>query len=174
MSKSTSTLEIIKCKRLTASSNSTHVVTLIAKDNDIETKFVVHKDFACHYCPIFRAAFNSDFLEGQTQTYTLSDTTATTMRFLVEWIYTQSLTITQFENKKSDRTETMTLVQLWVLADKLLIPKLQNFVMRKLVQLRDEVSFSAIFSVDYVWQNTLAGSPLHLLFLHQCVCHVKG
>ncbi|CZR51151.1 uncharacterized protein PAC_01026 [Phialocephala subalpina] len=33
--------------------------------------FVVHKDWVCHYSSVLNAAFNSNFLEGQTQEYRL-------------------------------------------------------------------------------------------------------
>jgi hypothetical protein len=30
-----------------------------------DQKFIVHKKFACYYSPVLKAAFNSNFIEGQ-------------------------------------------------------------------------------------------------------------
>ncbi|KAK0126627.1 hypothetical protein ONS95_008213 [Cadophora gregata] len=65
------------------------LVTLLAGDSP--TKFVVHKYFACHYSPVFDAAFNGNFLEGQTQEYKIQDVDEETVRLLVHWLYTQTL-----------------------------------------------------------------------------------
>ncbi|TVY41599.1 hypothetical protein LOCC1_G007765 [Lachnellula occidentalis] len=75
-------------------SNTKELVTFkIGKDDKIKT-FVVHKEFACHYSPVLKAAFNSDFIEGQTQTYVLEDIGPygiETFTLFVKWLYTQKL-----------------------------------------------------------------------------------
>lgn len=67
------------------------MVTILAGPN--KEPFLVHKDFACHYSPVLRAAFNSSFIEGETQTYDLDDVEEETVRLLVHWIYTQSIAL---------------------------------------------------------------------------------
>jgi hypothetical protein len=54
----------------------------------------VHKEFACFASPVFDAAFNSNFIEGQTQTYKLDDTTSRAFRLLTQWLYFEKLKIT--------------------------------------------------------------------------------
>ncbi|CZR51142.1 uncharacterized protein PAC_01017 [Phialocephala subalpina] len=137
--------------------NSTQMVILVAKDEDTETKFVVHEDFACQCCPKLRAAFNSEFIEAQTKPYKSSETTATIMEILVELIYTQLITVTQLENKDSDRAEAMGLV----LADFLGIPRLQNDIvdyMNAIAAKLDRSPPSAIYK--YVYKNTPEHSAL--------------
>ena len=51
------------------------VTSLIGKESNPSKKFIIHKEFACYVSPVFDAAFNSNFVEGQTQTYKLDDTT---------------------------------------------------------------------------------------------------
>jgi hypothetical protein len=86
----------------------------------------VHKDFACHHSSVFHAAFTTNnFLEGQTQTYVLQNTTEPVVRLLVHWMYTEQLDISESESAKPNSSEDLSLVQLWILADKLLIPRLQ-------------------------------------------------
>jgi hypothetical protein len=48
-------------------------------------------EFACHYSPVLNAAFNSSFLEGQTQTYRLEDIGLSAFRLLVQWLYSQNI-----------------------------------------------------------------------------------
>ncbi|KAF8848129.1 hypothetical protein BDZ45DRAFT_754150 [Acephala macrosclerotiorum] len=105
--------------------NPTQLVTIFVKDGDNETKFLLHRIFACQYSPIFRVAFNSNSLEGQTQTYKLSDTDADTVQFLIEWLYSQQLSMTQLVDIISNRHETAALLKLWVLVDRLLMLALQ-------------------------------------------------
>ena len=58
-------------------------------------KFTIHKEFATCYCPIFKAALHSGFIEGQTQTYTPDNTTPNAVRLMIHWFYTQTLNIQQ-------------------------------------------------------------------------------
>jgi hypothetical protein len=48
---------------------------LIGPDNKEPAEFMIHKEFACYHSPVFDAAFNGPFVEGQTQTYRMDDTT---------------------------------------------------------------------------------------------------
>ncbi|TVY50181.1 hypothetical protein LCER1_G009005, partial [Lachnellula cervina] len=76
------------------SSGSGHqVVTILAGSGEKEEKFIVHKAFACHYSPVFKAAFDSGFIEGQTQTYKLDDIEPKVVQVLVQWVYTQKIDI---------------------------------------------------------------------------------
>lgn len=117
--------------------NVDSLVTLYAVESS--KKFIVHKDYACHYSPVFKAAFASQFLEGQTQEYRLEDTTEEVLRILVQWLYTQELDSPPIwkedkelsESEKADGKQYhVSLVRLWILADSLLMSRLQNIVMR--------------------------------------------
>lgn len=127
---------------------------------------MVHKDFACYYSPVLKAAFNSDFLEGQTQTYTIEDCKALTIKFLVEWIYTQQISFDAIERTTAGKENHLALVGLWILAEKFLIPQLQNHVIRKVYELNHEANTIPLHCLNYVWENTPPGSPLRLFLLH--------
>jgi hypothetical protein len=82
-----------------------------------------------------RAAFNSNFVEGKTQTYRIEDTTEEAFRLVVQWLYSQKLVLLQHTPNHplledvthlSGMAEDESLVELWVLAAKLKTPKLQN------------------------------------------------
>jgi hypothetical protein len=52
---------------------------------------MVLKEVACYYSPVFDAAFNSNFIEGQTQTCSLKDTSEGVFSLLLQWIYGQKV-----------------------------------------------------------------------------------
>ena len=113
-----------------------------------------------------RAAFNSNFLEGQTQTYHLEDTSEDAVRLLVFWLYSQNLNLTLEEAESWDfPRETKALCSLWVLADKLIIPALQNAAIEEInaVTLRDDRIPTRC--LRYVYENTAMRSPLRQLML---------
>jgi len=101
-------------------------------------------------------AFNSEFVEGQTQTYRLEDTIEQAFRLLVQWLYSQKFELPLGEYKDNDQiidpevmralmAEENSLAELWVLADKLCIPALQNLVIdtiHMICSVRDRVPVS--------------------------------
>jgi len=60
------------------------------------------------------------------------------------------------------------LFKLWVLADMLLIPRLQNQIINKAERLSNEENpVPGGHFLKYVWENTASGSPLRRWILHQ-------
>jgi hypothetical protein len=59
------------------------VVGLYAGEGRGEKPLNIHKDVACFYSPVFKAAFNSQFIEGEEQKYRLEDTNPRTVRLLI-------------------------------------------------------------------------------------------
>jgi hypothetical protein len=57
----------------------------------------------------------------------------------------------------------------WVLAGKLLMPRLQNIAIDKIEELRPIENTTHIPMFQYVWDNTVADSPLRQIFISQCV-----
>ncbi|PVH85684.1 hypothetical protein DL98DRAFT_583275 [Cadophora sp. DSE1049] len=121
-----------------------------------ETKFIIHKKFACEESPVVRAAFNSSFVEGQTQEYTLADSTEATFTLFTEWMYTGNIV-----NKLAHGTPVaevgntqVNLLELWVLADKLLVPQLQTRALYLFDKIRNKFNNLCIYKYKYVWENT--------------------
>jgi hypothetical protein len=107
------------------------LVTFLAGGGEEPTKFMVHKEAACKRSPVFAAAFNSMFMESQTQTYQLEDTAVLVFQLLVQWIYYGDLnlpTLTPGSADFEDSDESLCLVKLWMLADRLAMPELQRKV----------------------------------------------
>ncbi|KAK0126628.1 hypothetical protein ONS95_008214 [Cadophora gregata] len=151
-------------------SNPASMVTLTTGSGHSIKNFVVHKNFACHYSPVLRAAFDSNFIEGQTQVYHFQDTEETVVILLVNWLYSQSLVVKSLKSRKSNDTDDMKLFRLWVLADRLLIPRLQNAVMSKLYKM-EEIFLETIDknNLGYIYNNTAKGGSLRQLVLQQFV-----
>lgn len=135
---------------------------------------MVHKDFACHYSPVFKAAFNSDFVEGQTQEYRLQEVKGTIIRVLINWFYTQKLDTEAFALKETTdqgcpMTDFIMLTQLWILAGKLLIPTLQNTTIRQFLRLRNEEGTVPVSCFHAVYEGTSPGSALRRLCVDMCI-----
>lgn len=102
-------------------------------------------------------------------------------RLLVHWLYTQQLDVPQLQEDSKDlKAETggkeqLCLVRLWVLADKLLIPQLQNMALDALdkVQLKSKRGMASN-CLAYVCANTRKDSELRRWFVHRCAFHLDS
>ncbi|TVY15074.1 hypothetical protein LARI1_G006127 [Lachnellula arida] len=63
--------------------NLQDTVTIRAGDAATGRDLIAHRDLACYYSPVFKAAFNSRFIEGETQKYTLEDVSPAVARLLI-------------------------------------------------------------------------------------------
>lgn len=154
--------------------NPTQLVTIFVDDEETGPKFIVHKDFACHYSPVFKAAFHSQLIEGVTQTYILQDTTPAAIRLLVHWLYTQKVHLPVAEEDRedvSDRDRSIWLAELWVLGDKLLVPRLQNEVLSSMLRLKVQRLnlLLSLGTIKYIYSHTSSGSQLRRFVVHLCI-----
>ena len=126
---------------------------------------MLYKSFVCHYSPVLKAAFNSGFVEGKTQTYNLESTTEDAFVLFSEWIYAQRI---EDDGDGSRGVTGASLADLWILAEQLLIPRLQNVAIdmtEHLAQTRNKLWLSHL---QKVWDNTSTDSPLRRFFIHHC------
>ncbi|CZR51147.1 uncharacterized protein PAC_01022 [Phialocephala subalpina] len=136
---------------------------------DVDSEpFIVHRDFATCYSPVLKAAFESGFIEGQKQEYRFDeDFDEDVIRILSQWFYTQKIDLGNIrEPDLGPPISTIDLridclIKLWVLADRLLIPKLQNVAIESLKVISNEAS---VLPADL---NTAKGSPLRIWFIYQ-------
>jgi hypothetical protein len=113
------------------------MVSFSITHNGEEKNIPVHKVAACSCSPVFDAAFNGKFIEGETQTYILEDTTLEVFTLLAEYMYNRDVSVQQLQDdhgldEKHAIEETTSLLKLWVLADRFCIPQLQNLVIKNL------------------------------------------
>ncbi|RDL36902.1 uncharacterized protein BP5553_06254 [Venustampulla echinocandica] len=162
--------------RLFNHSNSLEFVTILVDEGGQPPykpqKFVIHKAFACHHSPVFRSAFNSNCIEGETQEYRLTNTTVGTVELLFQWLYSQDLNLTQLEEQKAEIPESGSLVLLWLLADKLLIRRLQNLVIRQIDETIQQFGLLPLHVLHTVWQNTAEGCALRRYLIDAINCRM--
>jgi hypothetical protein len=149
-------------------------VTLLAGREPTTKKFLVHKEFVCRHSLVFKAAFNSDFEEGRTQTYRLEDVPEGAVQMLVQWFNVRKLNTDQVGEKKTPVLRTLELCTLWVLADRLLIPRLQNEVVHELHAHLIRTEMVPTSSLNYLYENTLNGSPIRRLLLYHCAAGLSA
>ncbi|KAH7360630.1 hypothetical protein BKA65DRAFT_189714 [Rhexocercosporidium sp. MPI-PUGE-AT-0058] len=133
------------------------MVTVILKSNDPdmpEKKYIIHKSIACYHSPVLDKAFNGPYTEGQTQVMTIEDfDRPDAFGAIQSWMYTQNTDGWKDEmGEEHDRK----LYFVWILADRLIMPKLQNQVMNLLMDIR---IFSLLW-LGFIYKNTSPESKL--------------
>lgn len=134
-------------------------------------KFLIYKTFACHHSVYFDRAFNGIFAEADTQSITFR-TDPEIFGILAKWMYTGKIC----DDGEKEEPTNLKLARLWILGDELLIPQLQNdflsfYYNRTIAQGSNESEASDIDGYlgmkdyEYVWKNTMPGSPLRKLLM---------
>ena len=165
---------------LTCFSDPDTLVTFLIGPGDNLKKFVVHKEVACYHSGVFDAAFNNPaFTEGQTQTYKMDDTTNGAFRLLVQWLYFKKLEIAQLkedwvQNKVTATIENNSLAELWVLADKLGIPQLQNVTIETMHQIKAKRNLIPTQTAQYIYNNTSPTSALRRYIVELCAISLSA
>ncbi|KAH9222241.1 hypothetical protein DL95DRAFT_402216 [Leptodontidium sp. 2 PMI_412] len=134
-----------KRPKVSFSKPSQEMVTFITGPDDNKQTFSVHKSLACAASPFFKAAFESNMLEGTTQTMRLDDVEAEVFRVLVHYLYFRELDDSSFiilEDATGEACDFdfLLLAKLWKLGERFLMPALQNEVVIELLEGRDSVS----------------------------------
>lgn len=162
-------------------SSPNEMVTFIIGTGDKQEIFQIHKQIACEHSEVWNRAFNSVFVEGQTQTYRIEDTGPEVFRLLTQWVYRDKCDLIHpgdwdgshgddFTSILQCMVEDSALLHLWVLAEKFLIPQLQNYTMRVLCS-KVSICNPSLYSKDcrYVYDNTAEGSALRRFVVeHGC------
>jgi hypothetical protein len=89
-------------------------------------KYIFHRNLISHYSLFFAAAFKGNFKEGLSQEMTL-EADVKVFGVFSNWLYTQKIL-----DSKGDQLDLGTLADLWILADRFLVPVLQNRVVDSL------------------------------------------
>lgn len=142
----------------------TTVKIIICKDiQQRSITYCIYKELACCFSPILNAAFSGGFIEGQPQTTTINDFLFPEVFGIVQGsLYKQTLTRATGEKPHTDE-----LYQLWILADQLLMPRLQDQAMAELVR-NHEKRCTPLDGVTWIYKNTAQDSPLRRFLSDQC------
>jgi hypothetical protein len=149
------------------------MATFIIGSQEKET-FLVPRELVCRSSPVLNKAFNSETKEGQTQIYEIEDTTPEAFRIFIQWLYIQKVGCMDHaaffstiktsgevdEHMKDCIPQTTSLLQLWVLAESLLLPQLQNQIMDALHSISQWCLIPFSVNLKYIYDKTAAASPL--------------
>jgi hypothetical protein len=69
------------------SSSGGEAVKFYIGEEGNDAEFIIHKE-QIQLSPVFQIAFNGGYMEGNTQTYRLTDTSEAVFRFMAQWLYT--------------------------------------------------------------------------------------
>ncbi|KAE8446873.1 hypothetical protein EG329_011504 [Mollisiaceae sp. DMI_Dod_QoI] len=162
-------------------SNADQVVSLVLKGCSERVKdehFAVHKRHACRYSPVLEKAFNID----QRARFTITDTTPSALRLLIQWLYLQEINIhvhqgyyscdpepsAEHAGIKACKDEIGTFINLWILAGELKIFKLQNCTMDKLFNIAENCPSRFGSFYTRVYAKTHDTSPLRQFIVQLC------
>jgi hypothetical protein len=117
-------------------------------------------------------------VEGKTQIYRIEDSTEEAFRLVVQWLYSQKLVLLQRTpgypslegvTQLSGMAEDESLVELWVLADRLKIPKLQNAAIDSMEQIRLLTrKIPSSYIINYAWRVSSRSENLWVLEISRC------
>lgn len=148
------------------------VTVMIGLPNNLK-KFVLHKSFACFHSPVLHQAFSGPSLESQTQIYTIDDFDfPDAFGAIMDWMYTErssgfldAMEMAEVEAEGGARLLPNYLYIIWVLADRLLMPKLQNRIMD--VVYDHEFCRNETPGIPWVYKNTTPGSKLRRFVIYR-------
>lgn len=148
------------------------------RSNTVE--FLVHKEIACYHSIVFDASFNGGFKEAETLEYELDDTTPGAFQLLVQWLYFQKLELRQLHPghravklTHADQSENMALAELWILAERLILPRLQNLVITNMYQIFIRTQFIPAQTWKFIFDGEYqSSSPLRKYVVDLVACYV--
>ncbi len=126
--------------------------------------YKVHKKFLIDRSQFFKVALTGHFIEAEMQSIDLEDIDHQVFDVFVQWVYTSDI---QKQGGKLPRGDL--LIKLWVLADRLIAPKLQNMAICAIEhKAMNEDQVVRTDQLQYIYENTVPGSQLRRLIVDQC------
>lgn len=153
-------------------SSSLYDTTIYILIGPTHTKYGIHKALLCARSSFFRAALTGRFKEAREGTVTLEDEDPETFSRFNTWLYTGSCM-----NDDAGKVLAMRpALQLWLFAEKRLVPGLQNTVIDQLIQsvtaldveegrVRHEISAEDEEACISAWENSIEDSRLRTFLL---------
>jgi BTB/POZ domain len=128
-------------------------------------KFLIHRDVLCEQSPFFSAALNSGFQEGITQKVHLPTIEARHFEHAVLWFYAQRLESREFFFK-DDKPTYFTLLDLYRMADQLLMEAMRNAIVDLTADLAESTnSVPTPADTTILYERIRDGAPIRKLVL---------
>ncbi|KUJ22782.1 uncharacterized protein LY89DRAFT_728896 [Mollisia scopiformis] len=135
-------------------------------------RFTVSKNIACYHSPVFHAAFNGSYVESTSLEYRMAHVDEPTARLLLQYLYYNALSLVQFDDRCDTHDQLSTeeqhaltvqdndLVCLWVLADELGMPQLQNEVITQFHAIQEKLNCIPAAPINLIYDITSMESQL--------------
>ncbi|OBT71471.1 hypothetical protein VF21_09737 [Pseudogymnoascus sp. 05NY08] len=131
-------------------------------------RFGMHKELLCATSPFFKAALEGKFEESVRGEVVLEDTSVEAFGLFNEWLYTSKITedqcqergLTVLELHFNDKPSYRQLLDVWILADYLLVHQLQNYIADKMQIKYTNRPVLPIADFVYLYEKTQSGSPM--------------
>ncbi|KAH8665181.1 hypothetical protein BGZ60DRAFT_432423 [Tricladium varicosporioides] len=125
-------------------------------------EFVIHKEVVCVTSQALKAAFSVYFTEGQSQQYRLEHVDETTFQLLMQWMYQNYVPL--LTEKRGQNQRFLELCKLWVLAERFIMLKLQNYIIEILFELHGETYDELTYDyqphcLKYIYGKDNEGTP---------------
>lgn len=141
------------------------VVVAVGTNEDELQRFSVHRDIICQYSAYFRAACTGEFVQAKSGKFKLLEHRAEIFDLFLQWLYSQNL---QQVLANVELPSWTTLIELYMLADTLLVQTLKNAIMDRLLckahvalrQLRCRERFPSNADISLAYENTPPTSPM--------------
>lgn len=104
----------------------------VAQNNGDKTKlrtFPLYKSILCRQSPFFDAAFNGPFIEGQSQSMALEDVGEEEFGMFVHYVHFRTIKGGDGTWSPAYTAPIKSLIKLWILGERFLVPQLQNDVL---------------------------------------------
>lgn len=126
---------------------------------------------------ILQELIQKNTVEGKPQTYRIDDTSSHAFGKLVHWLHTQAIETKQLNGSLiplSPADEDLALAELWILAEHLRIPALQNATVEAIVKIANEQHAAPETTFAYIYRNTKDETCLlRQLVVRQCIEHMS-
>ncbi|CZR51136.1 uncharacterized protein PAC_01011 [Phialocephala subalpina] len=144
-------------------SNPASMVKLLVGKGKKSAEFILHKEVACKHSPVLKK---------------LPHVEKDTARLLLQYLYTNELVVKglgegQLREEACDK-ETYGLVKLWLLAEELQIPRLQNKALEVVDEISAKTKYITTGSIPTIYNKTKEGSFLRRYMVSACYYSLEG
>lgn len=138
-------------------------------------RFGLHRGLLCHRSAYFKAALNGNFELAEDGVVVLDDEDPLLFQVFNEWLYTGNL-LFHCEDPHIDKrnsTKWSAMLNLYVFAEKRIIPKLQNDLIDAMWKFAIDEDYYPDIEVIPAWARTAKTSPLHTFLVDLYVYHAN-
>ena len=118
---------------------------------------MIHKNLLCHHSSYFKAALEGGFEESETEVIDLRDEDPDVFWGFKEWLYSGAVTLKHY---KVHHGTWSALLDLYVFAEKRIIPRFQNALIDAMINVCEENRTFPDTEIHLAWMNTATSSPL--------------